>query len=148
RLALVAHDNVGLDAAAVGDDAGEGGRIVRGDEVEAAVDVIEEPLRRDDAVLHDLVQAGAELAARQRREHVGIAHDERGRVEGADEVLAGRQVYPDLTADRTVDLGQQRRRDLHQADAAQPRGGREARRVAHDTAAEGNDGSGTVEAAV
>ena len=89
--------------------------------------------------LIDLVQAGAVLAPRQRSQEQGIGDDEARRVEGADEVLAGREVHADLAADRRVDLRQQRRRHLDERDAAQEGRGREARHVADDAAPDGHD---------
>ena len=50
-------------------------------------------------------------------------------MECADQVLSQRVVHADLAADRAVHLRQQRRRDMHERDAAQKRGGRESRRV-------------------
>ena len=53
--------------------------------------------------------------------------------------LPWRRVDPGLAADRAVDLGEQRRRDLHEADAAAQHGRGEAGEVADDPAAEGDD---------
>jgi hypothetical protein len=60
-------------------------------------------------------------------------------VERADQVLAERMVDADLAADGAVDLRQQRRRHVHERDAAQERGGGEAGGVADDAAADGDD---------
>ena len=60
-------------------------------------------------------------------------------MEGADQVLALGRVDAGLAADAAVDLGEEARRDLHEADAAaQDRGG-EAREIADDAATEGDD---------
>ena len=58
---------------------------------------------------------------------------------GADEVLALGGVDPGLAAHRRIHLGEEARRDLHEAHAALQRGGHEAREVAHDAAAERHD---------
>src|SRR3546814_5535820 len=50
---------------------------------------------------------------------VGVDQHPPGLVEGADQVLAVPRVDPGLAADRTVDLRQQRRRDLHEVEAAE-----------------------------
>ena len=60
-------------------------------------------------------------------------------MEGADEVLALRQVEADLAADGRVDLGEQRRRQLDERDAAQPGRGQEPSRIAERAAAAGDD---------
>ena len=65
----------------------------------------------------------------------------------ADEVLAQRVVDADLAADRAVDLRQQRRRHLHDRDAAQVRRGREAGDVADDATADGDQRAGSIRAA-
>ena len=57
-------------------------------------------------------------------------------MEGADEVLALGQVDAGLAADRRVDLGDERRRDLDQRHAAQVRGRQEPGRVAQRAAAD------------
>ena len=60
-------------------------------------------------------------------------------VEGADEVLALRQVDGRLAADRAVDLGDERRRDVDDRHPAQVDRGQEAGRVAERTAADRHD---------
>ena len=91
--------------------------------------------------LIDLVEPGAELAARQRAEHRRIDDDGVRLVERADQVLAERVVDADLAADRAVHLRQQRRRHVHERDAAQVGRRGEAGHVADDAAAEGDDAS-------
>ncbi len=54
----------------------------------------------------------------------------------ADEVLTFREVHRGLAADRGVDLGKEARRHLHDIDATVVHGGREARGVSDDAAAE------------
>ena len=82
---------------------------------------------------------GAELAARQRAEHGRIDDDRVRLIEGADQVLAERVVDAHLAADGAVHLRQQRRRHVHERDAAQVGRGGEAGHVADDAAAEGDE---------
>ena len=102
-------------------------------------DPIEQRAARDDAVLDDFVQAGAELAARERGEELRVDDHRRRLVIGADEVLAGGVVDADLAADRAVDLREERRRHLDDRHAAEVRGGGEPGDVADDSAADGDD---------
>ena len=68
-------------------------------------------------------------------------------MERADQVLAERVVDADLAADRAVHLRQQRRRHVHERDAAQEGGRGEAGDVADDAAADGDEGAAAVGAA-
>ena len=70
------------------------------------------------------------------RQHVDVGEHAARLVERADQVLALRVVHRGLAADRGVDLRQQRGGHLHDREAAQQRGGREAAEVADDAAAE------------
>ena len=70
-----------------------------------------------------LVEAGPELAPRQRRDQQRIDDHQPRLVERADQVLAERVIHADLAADGAVDLRQQRRRHVHDVDAAQVRRG-------------------------
>ena len=90
---------------------------------------------------------GAELAPRQRREERRVDRDHRRLMERADQVLAQRVVDADLAADRAVHLRQQRRRDLHDRDAAQVGRRGEAGGVADDAAADRDDRAGAIGAA-
>ena len=83
---------------------------------------------------------GAELAARQRRQHRRVDDDRVRLIERADQVLAERVIHADLAADGAVHLRQQRRRHVNERDAAQVRRRREAGHVADDAAAEGDQG--------
>jgi hypothetical protein len=76
-------------------------------------------------VLDHLVQAGPKFAARQGAQHGGIDDDRVRLVKRSDHVLTGRMVDADLAADGAVHLRQQRRRDMHNRDAAQIGGCRE-----------------------
>ena len=58
-------------------------------------------------------------------------------MEQADRVLAAGQVDAGLAADRGVHLGEQRRRELHELDAAQEAARGEAAEIADAAAAEG-----------
>ena len=93
----------------------------------------------DQSVLHDLGIAGAQLARRQRGQHVGVGQHQPGLMEGADQVLAVPRVDAGLAADRAVDLGEQAGRDLHVRDAAQQDRRAEPGEVADHAAAEGDD---------
>ena len=62
--------------------------------------------------------------------------DRGGLMERPDEVLALGQVHPGLAADRRIDLGDERRRDLDEPDAAQVDRGQEPGRVAERAAAD------------
>ena len=67
-------------------------------------------------------------------------------MEGADEVLALRRVDRGLAADRAVDLRQQRRRHLHEIDAAQQRRRGKAGDIADDAAAERDEHGAALDA--
>ena len=73
------------------------------------------------------------------RKSAGSIEHRAGLVERTDEVLALGEVDAGLAADRGVDHREQRRRDLHDVDAAVVHRRREARGVADDTAAERDD---------
>ena len=112
-----------------------------------ARDPIEQLAAGDHAVLHHLVQARSELAPGQRAQQQRIDDHDRRLMKGADQVLAERQVHADLAADRAVHLREKRRRDLHERDAAQERGGRKARGVADDAAADRDERAAAIGAA-
>ena len=137
-LALVADDDRGLRPAALGDGvvalrpAGEDPAPVR-------LAPFEEALVADEPVFHHLGIAGAHLAQRQRVERGGVGEDEARLMEGADEVLAVARIDAGLAADRGIDLGQERRRHLHEAHAAPHDRGGETGEIADDAAAERHD---------
>ena len=60
-------------------------------------------------------------------------------MERADEILAVARIDRGLAADRGIDLRQQRRRHLHDVEAAPQDRGREARKIADHAAAERDD---------
>ena len=90
----------------------------------------------EQAVLGHLGGAAAQLARRQRLERAQVGEHQARLIEGADVVLAGAEVHGDLAAHGRVDLGEQRRRHLHEADAALVGGGDEPGEVADHAAAE------------
>ena len=75
-----------------------------------------------------------------------VDDDGRRRMECADEILAERVVHADLAADRAVHLRQQRRRHLHDGDAAEVRGRGKTGDVADHAAADGDDRADAVRA--
>ena len=126
--ALMRHDSamIGQQRCLV---AGEDCRQVAGH-------AIEERGARDHAVFDDLVQPGAELAARKRREHVRIDCHRGGRWNAPIRFLPSAWLTPTLPPIGAVHLRQQRRRHLHHRHAAQVRRGGEASDVADDAAAD------------
>ena len=97
-------------------------------------------------VFHHLGIARAELARAQGREHGDVGEHQARLVEGADQVLALPGVDAGLAADRGIDLGQQRGRHLHDADAAPQDAGGEAGQVADHAAAKGDDAVAALDA--
>ena len=99
-----------------------------------------EPLEQrgvgDQSVLDDLCESRAQLARRQRGERGRVGDHESGLVERANQVLAAGVVDAGLAADGRVDLGEQRRRQLHEVDSALVAGRRKAGEIAHHSAAE------------
>ena len=147
-LALVLGDHVGLDAARLDDGRHQHGRLPRQHGLRLARQQVEEVAAGDHPVLHDLVQSRAKLAPRQGGQRQRVGHHEHRLVERADQVLAERMVDADLAADRAVYLRQQRRRHVHQGDAAQEAGRGKAGGVADDAATDGNHGAAAVGAAL
>ena len=140
RFLLVLRDHVRLDPARLGDDRGQHLGFTIEDRAMLLRDTFEERGAGGDAVLDDFIEAGAELAARQRAEHRRVGDHRVRLVEGADQVLPERMVDADLAANRAVDLRQERGRYVDERDAAQVGGGGVAREVADDAAAERDEG--------
>ncbi len=92
----------------------------------------------EQAVFGDLGIAGAEFARRQRVEQRRVGDHQDRLMKGADQVLAVPRIDAGLAADRGVDLRQQRRRHLHEIDAAAHARRGEAGEIADDAAAERN----------
>ncbi len=93
----------------------------------------------DHSVLDDFRQSRPVVPVGQSVERGRIDEDAERLMEGADEVFTLRMVDADLSADRAVDVGQERRGHLDEGDAAGVGGGREAGRVSHDAAPHGHD---------
>ncbi|MNX79390.1 hypothetical protein D3C86_1110180 [compost metagenome] len=74
-------------------------------------------------------------------QHQGIRHHQRGLMERPDEVLAARMVDGDLAPHRGVDLGEQRRRHLHEGHPALVGGRHEPRQVPDHSATQGDHGA-------
>ena len=80
------------------------------------------------------------LVARKRRERIQIADHRGRRVEGADQVLPLGGVDAGLASDGGIHHPEQRRRDLDELHAAQPRGRHESGEVGDGASAEADDG--------
>ena len=93
----------------------------------------------DDGGFDGFLETGAEFDGGEGGERVDVAEDGEGVVEGADEVLAGEEVDAGLAAEGGIDLGEERGGQANVADAAHVDGGEEARDVADDAAAEGEE---------
>ncbi len=137
-LALVARDDAGLAAAAHRD-----GMLARRPAGEHILPVRLKPGKKcgiaEQPVFGDLGIAGAEFARRQRVEQRRVGDHQRGLMKRADQILALRGVDAGLAADRGVHLRQQRRRHLHEVEAAPHAGGGKAGKIADHAAAERDD---------
>ena len=109
---------------------------------------VEEARPVDQPVFHHLRVTCPEFAVGQGGKRSRVGEHEARLVEGADKVLALRRVDGRLAADGAVHLGEQGGGYLHIIDAAQQDGRSEARKVAHDAAAERQDAAAAVEAGV
>jgi hypothetical protein len=139
-LQRVRADDVGLHADAVGHEPRPGGGGEVGRQTHGRCGEAERvaPRRVDQQrVLVELDRPLAQHGRRQRAERPDVGDDHPGLPEGADEVLAGREVEAGLAADGGVHHGEQGGRHLHERDAAQPRGRDEAGEVADHAAAHG-----------
>ena len=103
------------------------------------VEPLEETRVAQQAVFHHLGIAGAEFALRQRVEQRGVGHHQDRLIERADQILALAGVDRGLTADRGIDLRQQRGRHLHVIDAAANDRGGKAAEIADHAAAQRHD---------
>ena len=148
-LAFVVRDYGGFDLNAAGDDlisdecclgrkAGLSTALRSGreDGFLVTLEEIVEGLVADDAGLDGFLQAGAELAWRQRFEGNGVSENGQRVVECAEEIFAGSDVDAGLSAEGAVDLREQGGGDADVADAAHVGGGEEACHVAEDAAPE------------
>ncbi len=100
----------------------------------------------DEAALDHLGQPGPVVPRRQRGQRGQVAEHAGRRVEGADQVFAGRGVDGGLAADRGVDHAEQGGGQVHHPDAAQPGGGDPAGEVGGGAAAEADHRVGPGEA--
>ncbi len=117
----------------------ERGLVAARDRLAVGLEEREQPLVAEGRHLHRLAERRPPLPLGQRPEEGDVDDDRRRLMEGADEVLALRQVDPCLAADRRVDLGDERRRDVDERHASEPGRGEEARRVAERSAADRDD---------
>ena len=134
-LALVARDDAGLAAAADRD-----GVLARRTAGEYVLPVGFQPGEErgvaEQSEFGDLGIAGAEFALRQRVEQRGVGDHQNRLMEGADQILAVAGIDAGLAADRRIDLRQQRRRHLHEVEAAPHAGRGIAGEIADHAAAE------------
>ena len=68
----------------------------------------------EQAIFGDFGIAGAKIALGQCVEHGGVGKHQHRLMKCADQILALGRIDPGLAADRGIDLGQQRRRHLHE----------------------------------
>jgi hypothetical protein len=139
RLAFVGRDDIGLDAARLGHDGGDGDFVAREERWQRARNLIEERRACNHPVLHNFVQAGAKLAPRQRGQHRWIGDNEAWGVECADQVLAEWVIDPDFAADGAVYLRHDCRRNLHETHTAKIGGSGESHEITDHAATDGDD---------
>jgi hypothetical protein len=121
--------------ATAGDGLGQRGIVAGQQRGTFGLQPLEEQRVTDGAVLDYLGQPGAQLAHRQAAQGGGVGDDRARRVEGADQVLALRDVHGGLATDRGVHHRQQRGGQLHAVHAPHPARRGEAGQVAdHATA--------------
>lgn len=138
-VVLICGDDAGLEGAAGVDQVGVGLGVVVLEGLGAVLQVREGVLALEEGVLEDLPEAGGQLAWGEGAEEARSADDADGLMEGADEVLGAADVDGGLAADGGVHHGEERGGELEAADAAEGGGGCEAREVADDAAAEGDE---------
>ncbi len=137
-LALIGRDQGSLGAAARHDRVLPGRVVARQQGRAVRLEPGEQRRLVDQPVFDHLGIARAQLPRRQALQDVGVRQHEPRLMEAADQVLALARVDPGLAADRAVDLGEQRGRDLHVVEPAQQDRRCEAREVADHPAAEGD----------
>ena len=135
-LALVAGDDARLRPAGMGHRGPQQVLVAVDQRLTVLFEPVEEGGVVDEAVLHDLGIAGPPFAQRQRGERRHVGEHQPRLVEAADQVLAVAAVDAGLAADAAVRLGEKRRRDLDEGDAAQQDARGEAGEVADHPAAE------------
>ena len=125
---LVAHDDPGFRAHARFNRAGERRNVVGEDGVPICFEPVEELPITQQAIFGDLGISRFHLAQRPGRQSFRIGQHEAGLMEGADQVFAVRGIDARLAANRAIDLGQKRCRDLYETHAAAQNTGRKATR--------------------
>ena len=115
---------------------GEDRRIDPSDGGAVGLEQLEEALVAEGGHLDRLPERGPHLALGERPQDLDIDDHGRRLMERTQEVLALREVDAGLATDRRVDLGDERRRDLDDPDAAQVDRGKEAGRIAERPAAD------------
>ena len=139
RFALVLLDDGGLDPARLGDDGHQRLGVALEEGRQRLRHAVEQRPARDHAVFDDFVEARPEFAPRQRRQQRRVHHDQRGRVKGADQVLALGMIDAHLSPDGAVHLRQQRGGDLDDRDAAKIGGGGKSRGITEHASADRHD---------
>ena len=91
------------------------------------------------AIFYYFAQPAANFAAGKGAEKERVDDNLRRLVERADYVLYPLEIDGGFAADRTVDLREEGRRNLHEVDAAHVERGGESCNVAHHPSAEGDD---------
>jgi hypothetical protein len=135
RFEGVRGDDGGLHAKAPEHGLGDGAALARGERSREAGHRAVEP-RVEEGRLHDLCEAGAERALRQRLEDGGVDEDEARRVKRAREVLSLWQVDGHLAPERAVAGREKRRRRLDDGHTPQRERGGHPAHVPHRPAAE------------
>ncbi len=85
-----------------------------------------------EGVFGDFSLATSPFARRERCQEVGVAQHRTRLPKGADEVLTFGEIHPGLAANGSIDLGQQRRGDVHVGRASVIGGGGESSHVGDD----------------
>ena len=135
-LGFITGNDVGLVTAAALDGFGQCGGVAGKQRLAMCLQPVEEGRIANRTVLDDFGQTSAQFAIWQGGQRVGVGDHGQRLVEGADQVLALRQVDRGLAADGGVDHGQQRGWQLQERYAAHPAGGGEAGEVADHAAAQ------------
>ena len=100
----------------------------------------------NEPILDDLGEAGAKIALAEGIEARGVGQHQRRLMKSADEVLSVRRIDSSLAAHAGVDLSEQRRRNLHQAQAPTHCRSAKSREIADHSPAKRNDNISTFDA--
>ena len=143
-------DDVGLDRDGALDELAQPSRRAspgRRAALGVGLDQLEDPRVGDEAALDDLGQPGDEVVARQRRQRGrGRTARPRGGRNAPTRFLPSAVLIPVLPPTAASTIAEQRRRDLHDAHAAQPGRRDEPGEVGGRSAADADDGVGAGEA--